>query len=214
MSSSNKSPRVTVAAPPRPRRRSRRRVLLTRRELAGALNVHMMTVTKWERDGLPVAVHGRRGRPSRYREVDVRAWLQQREEAAKTTGNLDVAQERARKERAQAILAEQTYSIRARQLIPREEVERTWFAEVTAVRAKLLAWPTTHADQIARAVTLEGLPGVERLLNELVRQLLRELAEPGTTGPKRSRRSKRTAPHADGSGRSPTDREAPVAATA
>lgn len=153
--------------------------LLTRRELAALLHVHMMTVTKWERDGLPVATRGRRGKPSRYREVVVRAWLQQREEAAKQPGSaFDLVKERSRRERAQAVLAEQAFSMRARDLLPREEVERAWAAEVAAVRAKLLAWPMTLADQVHRAAVLEGLPGVERVLHEAVRQALRELAEP------------------------------------
>jgi hypothetical protein len=39
--------------------------LVTRRELAARLGVHMQTVTKWEREGLPIAERGRRGRPSR-----------------------------------------------------------------------------------------------------------------------------------------------------
>lgn len=163
------------------RRQKRQASLLTRRELSAILNVHMMTVTKWERDGLPVAQRGRRGKPSLYRETAVRAWLQQREQAAAQPGTAtDLAIERARRERAQAILAEQAFSIRARDLLPREDVERVWAAEVSAVRAKLLAWPTTLADQVHRVAVLEGLAGVERVLNDSVRQVLRELADPKT----------------------------------
>jgi hypothetical protein len=78
---------------------------LTRRELAAAFGVHMMTVTKWEQDGMPTAVRGRKGKPSVYRESDVRAWLDAREASAQKTGQVDVAQERARKERAQGLRA-------------------------------------------------------------------------------------------------------------
>jgi P27 family predicted phage terminase small subunit len=153
--------------------------LMTRWELAALFGHHRQTVTKWERDGLPVAVRGRKGKPSKYRERDVRAWLQQREEAAKQPGSVfDVAKEKAGLAREQADLTRQTRLARARDLLPRDEVERIWTAEIAAVRAKLLAWPMTLADQVHRVAVLEGLPGVERVLQEAVRQVLRELAEP------------------------------------
>jgi hypothetical protein len=178
--------------------------LLTRRELAGLRDlpgqtgpVHMMTVTKWERAGLPIAQRGRAGKPTLYSEVDCRAWLAAREEAAKNSGALDVAQERARKEHWQALLAEQLHQARERELLPRADVEKAWAAEVAAVRAKLLAWPTTLADRIHRAGALEGIAGVERALHEAVREVLRELAEggghAGEPAVKRGRRKGRAA---------------------
>jgi phage terminase Nu1 subunit (DNA packaging protein) len=170
--------------------------LLTRRELATALDVHPMTITKWEREGLPVAHRGRKGKPSRYRETEVRAWLQRREENLHAApGALDLITERARRERAQAILAEQAYNIRAKNLLPREEVERAWMAEVTAVRAKLLAWPTMLADQVHRVAVLEGLPGVERLLGAAVDHLLVELSQPAD-GPRSTTNNRRKATRA------------------
>lgn len=152
--------------------------LLTRRALAAEFGVHMMTVTKWEQDGMPVAQRGRKGKPSTYRAEDVRAWLDAREEAASKTGLVDVAQERARKENAQAKLAEQTYQVRARTLLPAEEVSRLWSAEVTAVRSVILSSYTTHADRVFRAATVEGLAGVEVALKNLAYEILRELADP------------------------------------
>ena len=148
---------------------------LTRRALAAKHGVHMSAVTKWEHDGLPVAQRGGKGRPSLYDPRAVAAWLQAREEASKTGGHADLAQERARKERAQAILAEQTFAIRSGDYVPRRDVERAWAAEVAAIRTHLLAWPTTLADRVFRVATLEGLPGVERVLYEATREVLREL---------------------------------------
>ncbi len=95
--------------------------LVTRRELAVERGVHMMTITKWEHEGMPIAERGRRGKPSRYSIPAVRAWLDHREEAARIGTSLDLVQERARKEHAQAILAEQTVAIRAGELVPRED---------------------------------------------------------------------------------------------
>lgn len=151
---------------------------LTRRNLARALGVHMQTICKWEQDGMPIADRGRRGRASLYSESAVRDWLTAREAAAKQSGIVDVSRERARKERAQAELAQQAFAIRARTLLPIEEVERVWTAEVTAVRAIILASYTTHTDRIHRAATLEGLAGVERALKDLAYEVLRELANP------------------------------------
>lgn len=152
--------------------------LVTRRVLAVRMNVHPQTVCKWERDGMPIAERGRKGRASRYRESDCRAWFTAREEAAKNAGHVDVAQERARKERAQAVLAEQLAATRSRLLLPAEEVAKIWGGEVAAVRAIILASYTSQADRVFRAATLDGVRGVERQLKELAHEVLRELANP------------------------------------
>lgn len=162
--------------------------LLTRVDLADALNVHPMTITKWERQGMPIQERGRRGKPSMYSESAVRSWRAERDEAARNGGILDAVQERARKDRAQSLLAEQTLAIRARDLVPKDEVERAWSAEVAAVRTKLLAWPSTLSNRVFRAGTLDGLEGVERELQSAVEEALNELSAmelPDTT--KRSR---------------------------
>lgn len=151
--------------------------LVTRRDLAPLMNVHMQTVVKWEQQGMPIAKRGRAGKPSLYRVADVRAWLDSREEAAQRTGLVDVAQERANKERAQARLAEQTFQMRQRDLLPRAEVEKVWAAEQAAVRTKLLAIPQAYADRVFRAGTLDGVGGVEQALKEAVYEALRELAD-------------------------------------
>jgi P27 family predicted phage terminase small subunit len=170
-----------ASAPPAPDARRRRaaadRGRITRRELAARLDVHMMTITKWERDGMPIAERGERGRPSLYDEAEVRAWIQARDEAVKSGHTVDVAQERAKKERAQAALAEQTYQIRAGELVSRADWELAKAAENSAIKAHLLGWSTTLADRLYRAATLEGVPGIERLLAETVREVLRELAD-------------------------------------
>lgn len=152
--------------------------LMTRRELAARMNVVMSAVTKWEQAGLPVAERGRPGKPSLYRLEDVQAWLVAREQGATANGTLNVNQERARRERAQASLAEQTFQMRQRDLLPRHDVERIWAAEVGAVRTRLMAWPTTIADRVLRAATLDGIQGVERELHDAVDNVLRELADP------------------------------------
>lgn len=139
--------------------------LLTRKELADAFDVHPQTVTKWERDGLPIEKRGRPGIPSLYDREAVEAWLNARAEAAQHGGPVDVARERARKERAQARLAEQKYLERSGELVTAEEVVEVWGAHINAVRTKLLVLPT--------------LPQFAIVANELeqkVREILTEIA--------------------------------------
>lgn len=150
--------------------------LLTRKEVAKAFDVHPMTITKWEQDGMPVAVRGSGGRASKYDKRKVAEWKAARDLAAQTPGAVSVQQERARKERAQAILAEQTYQSRGKELLPRDEVKRVMASRAMAIRTKLLAWPTTLADKLHRASTLDGVAGVERALNDAVHDVLVELA--------------------------------------
>jgi len=108
----------------------------------------------------------------------VRAWLAAREEAAAAPGApLDLAQERARKEKWQGLLAEQTFKVRGRELLPAHEVKQLLTAEQAAVRTRLLAVPVTAADRISRAFTLHGIAGVEQALKEVVHEVLRELAD-------------------------------------
>lgn len=153
--------------------------LLTRRQLANALHRHKQTITKWEDQGLPIAKRGGRGRPSLYSEVKARAWLFLRQEDAKRPADapLNFGQERARKTRWEAALREQMFRMRERQLLPRDEVERVWTAEVMAVRAAVLSWPQTLVDRLHGAATLEGRPGIERELDTAVRQLLTEFSQ-------------------------------------
>lgn len=168
---------------------------VTRRDLATLLDVHMQTVTKWERDGLPIAERGRRGKPSRYSVTDVRAWLKAREDAARNGTQLDAAQERARKDRALALLNEQLYKVRDGELLQRDEVRQKWAKEVMGARAVLLSLPLTYAAKIHRAATQDGEAGVERALKDAVKEVLRELADlkrGASAKPRRARKKKKT----------------------
>jgi phage terminase Nu1 subunit (DNA packaging protein) len=149
---------------------------LTRRELAEAMGVVMMTITKWEARGMPVLERGRPGKPSYYDLEACEAWKAAVEEQAQASGTVDVAKERALRERAQAALANQTYQMRSGELLPRAEVERQWEAEILAVRTKLLQIAPLFAERVYQAALTDGIPGVERLLGDCVDEVLRELS--------------------------------------
>lgn len=151
--------------------------LLNRQQLAGQLNVHMQTIVKWADRGLPIAEPGRRGNAHLYDLAAVQKWRSGREEAAKENGNYDVQRERARKDRAQAILAEQTIAIRAGELLLKSEAEAAWTAVLAAIRARLLAWPTTLADRLYRASAIGGVSALEQKLKDEVYDVLTELSQ-------------------------------------
>lgn len=113
---------------------------------------------------------------SHYVRGAVEAWLHNRETARQTSDVASLELERSRRERAQALLALQTYQMRAKELLPRAEVDRVWSQHVTAVRAKLLSLPVTMADRVHHAAKIDGVGSVERILSEAIRDVLRELS--------------------------------------
>lgn len=157
--------------------------LVTRRELAQKLGVHMQTITKWEREGMPIARRGRKGRASLYRVSEVSAWLKARESAAGGGAVVDVARARADKETWQARLAQQAYLARSGELLPRAQVVQIWTAEVLAVRTLIMQTFLTHTDRVFRAGTLEGRAGVERELRNISDWILRALSDPARALP-------------------------------
>lgn len=167
--------------------------LLTRNDLAYRLGVHPRTVTKWTEEGLPVAERGRGRRPSKYEEASARRWVDAREKAVDGNGkspNLVAA--RARKELAQALEAEQRVALRAGKLIPVEEVDRIWSAQIAAVRSRLLALPMALADRVCRVAATEGAAGAETALRDAMYQALTELAGAPAVKARRKRKPAKT----------------------
>ena len=155
--------------------------LLTRRELAESRGVHPMTVTDWEQRGMPIAVRGSKGRASLYDPAVVEEWHAAtigapREPGPGDGGPLDSVAARAAKDKWDALLKEQMYRSRERELLPAAEVAAAWQAEVGAVRAKLLGIPQAFSDRVHRAGVLSGVSGVEAALVAAIHDVLRELS--------------------------------------
>ena len=149
--------------------------LLDRHGLSKLLGCHPQSVNRWASDGMPVAQRGRGGRPSLYDPEKCQAWIEARR-AVDGTDRVDVPRERARKERAQALLAEQLYATRAGELLPAGEVRKVWDSYIAATRARILSTYTTSADRVARAATRGGVADVEGELKDIAYEILRELA--------------------------------------
>jgi phage terminase Nu1 subunit (DNA packaging protein) len=176
---------------------TRARNLQTRGELAEALGCSVRTISTWQGEGLPVAVRGKGGRASLFDPAACRRWVETREEARANSQPVDVARARARREEAQALLAEQLHATRAGRLLPADDVAGVWSRHVAAVRAAILATYTTAADRVHRAATIEGLAGVEREMKTIAFELLRELAATDErSSPPRKRSKVARRPHA------------------
>src|SRR5689334_9912619 len=115
--------------------------LLTRRELADAIKVHQGSVTRMERDGMPVAERGRRGKPSLFSLPAVKRWTATRATAGALSADMSLGVERARLARTHAEKVERENKVRSGELLPRALVVREGRAFVKAWRALILALP-------------------------------------------------------------------------
>jgi len=139
---------------------------------------------------MPVAERGRGGRSSKYNLEECQAWQKARNATAVSgsTPFSEVNRERARKERAQAQLAEQAFLIKAGELLPLDAVEKRWSAEIVALRAKLLAWKRSQvAEQLFRTALVDGQGAFDDLLSEAIDELLRDLSVPDSVKKKKRR---------------------------
>jgi hypothetical protein len=99
------------------------------------------------------------------------AWKAARDHDQRLDGPVSLEQARARQSLADALLREQLLALRAKDLLPRIEVDRVWQAERQAIRNYLLATPGRErwAEKLLKASTAGGVPGVESALTTLVR---------------------------------------------
>jgi phage terminase Nu1 subunit (DNA packaging protein) len=157
---------------------------LSRNDLATLLGTNPGTISKWEAEGLPVAVKGGQGTPSKFRMPDVWRWGLDRERA-RASGSTDPAMnlpvERAKLSRIQTQLAQQKFRKAEGELLEAHEIGRTWSLIVLAIKSKLLALATTVADRIVGAVRgadteEEARAAVVAIVAAEVRDTLRELA--------------------------------------
>lgn len=91
---------------------------------------------------------------------------------------LDPQNEKARRDKASADLAEHRLAVAKGEYLPYAEVEATWSAVVVAVKSKILAVPSFAVAGICRAYQLEGEAGVHNSLRKAMNEVLRELADP------------------------------------
>lgn len=147
--------------------------LLVRRELAKALGCDQRTVAKFQDEGMPVAVRGRGGRPSKFNAAACVAWKTKRDTSSSDTGAPAFMVARTRKELAQALEAEQRIATKGKYLVDAREVEARIADDISKARTKLLGLPRK-----ARALLPHLTQADVLALDDLVRQALEELAGP------------------------------------
>jgi phage terminase Nu1 subunit (DNA packaging protein) len=151
---------------------------VTRQDLIRLFGVNERTIQKWQAEGMPIAQRGSPGKSSLYVLSEVKAWHEAREKSGQNGSHYQASlQARARKEEAQALLAEQSYDIRAGKLLPIEDVEREQAAAIRGTRAMLMSIPVTYAARVEKAAKLHGERGVETVLTEAINEVLTQLAD-------------------------------------
>jgi phage terminase Nu1 subunit (DNA packaging protein) len=139
-------PDQVAVPPPGPLAKLPLETLMTRDELARLFGVTAGTIIRWARDGMPVAKGGGQGRQAGYLPSACVAWrLAQLEARSPDHEGLFPAVERARKDRAQAQLAEQQLKIRSGEYVAIREVEEELARKVGATQTKLLTIPRAAA---------------------------------------------------------------------
>lgn len=163
-----------------PAGKQRRPGLFTRPELAEAFSVHQQTITKWERDGLPIEIRGSRGRPTYYSLAACVQWRIERELLARGVGTDAVSpqNERALLDRMRREELEIRMRARRGDLVEIDAVRLEYSELATAVKARLRAIPDTVADQVI-GVAQAGPAAIKALLLDRIDDALRELARGG-----------------------------------
>lgn len=155
--------------------------LVTRRQLADVLGVHMQTITKWEREGLPIAERGRRGRPSRYDLGAIRAWRQAKEAAGASGGSAfqQYQAAHARQRSALAELAELQLEERRGRLVDAQVMHTKITDVIVRSRTKLLGVPSKAKLALPHLTTADVLT-IDRIMRESLEDLASMLTSNGT----------------------------------
>ena len=158
--------------------------LFPKAKMAEVLGVTIRGLDKARRNGFGLVQAGKESRKSLY---DIRqavpAWTEY--QIRRRTGNvrrgkaLDPVEQRARKDAAQAALAEQRHAQLSGQLIDRAEQVHEWGRLVSACRNRLLALPGALASEVVDAVhnyPYGAAGAVEQRLHAGVCEALEELS--------------------------------------
>jgi hypothetical protein len=152
--------------------------LMSRDHLAHLFSVSPGTITDWVRkEGMPVAKPGAGRVQAQYRPSACVTWrfneLQRRYGGGE---GISPAAARARKDTADAEIAERKLEIMRRDYVLKSEVERLLGPRVAATKTRIEALPRSVAPECARAGERGGARAIEQVLHTAVRALLTDLA--------------------------------------
>ncbi|HEX6925662.1 MAG TPA: terminase small subunit [Longimicrobiaceae bacterium] len=142
----------------------------SQKELADLFGVSRETIRQWVLEGMPTrTVSGQ----TRYVARECVQWRRDRDREAGRPDSPVEAEERARKLRADADLAELRLAERRRQLVPAAEVEHEWDRICSVLRSRILA---VRGRWAPRVLGLGTMPEATGVLDDLTRDLLSVLA--------------------------------------
>lgn len=143
--------------------------LVTRHGLASLFKVTAGTITRWERDGMPVAKRAPRGQHSLFDVEAVRAWRQSVEASTDGNASTSLTTSRAQLADAQRIKVELDIAARRGELVSREQVIREGQAHVKGWTAMLRSLPR----RAAQLGILEAaqVPALEALVRDVLTEI-------------------------------------------
>lgn len=151
--------------------------LVNKHELSEIVGKSEVTLTTWQKNGMPIKHSGGRGSENIYDTSEVIAWLVRRELEKVVIGDDGEAiiyeVEKARLTKAQANHEEIKVQILKGEVIPSDVVERVQGGMVSAFRARSLSIPTKAAPQLVGLDEVE----CEAALMDYVHEALEELSD-------------------------------------
>ncbi len=125
-----------------------KRLILTKKEMAAALNRTEQAITVWQNQGMPYT-RAAPGKANKYDFGKVLQWcLDNGKVKPGVTADYDLDKERARLAAAQANKAELELAKLQGELIPTDIVSRAWQKLCLEMRAKVLAIPVKAAPKV------------------------------------------------------------------
>lgn len=146
-------------------------------ELAGLLGVNRSTVTTWLGQGCPFVERADRaqGKEWKLSLPDVVGWLRKRDvdQAIGDTSKLDIDEARRRKIAAEAALAELELAKQRGEVVAISVVEDVVGEQLSACRARLIAWPTKCGPLVAPITDVTECTAIlDRIMREAADELV------------------------------------------
>jgi phage terminase Nu1 subunit (DNA packaging protein) len=155
--------------------------LVTRQALAKIFRKNARTIARWMEAGLPVAIPGRGGRPSRYSLPDCVQWYVEQELRARggeTGATLSPSEQRALLDEKRREELDLRIRMRRGELVEVDEAARDLANVASATKARMRRIPDSVAEKLVTAAK-RGPAHVKALLLGEIDDALRELAAHG-----------------------------------
>ena len=149
--------------------KSTRHAGVTRPELAQEFGVTPGTITRWERDGMPVLHRAPRGRPSRFDVEAVRAWRATVDQQPDRSATFSLSRAKATESEKRTEKLEMEIALKRGELVHRDQVVREGHAFGRAVQARIRSLP--RRAEHSGVIQATQVPGLEALCRDLLEEI-------------------------------------------